>query len=458
MRHGQAPRRVVGLLLVVTILGLGGCGGGGTTSVALVEAPPELRERLSRFGVTPVYAGPARSPEISLLGQALFHDKILGGNKDISCGTCHLPGFGSGDGLPVSVGTGGVGLGAARVLGTGRRLIPRNAPPLFDRSSPQFESMFWDSRVNFYGSFLDSPAGAELPAELETVLDALVMFPVTSREEMRGEEGELAVDGQPNEIAEIPDEHFTEIWAALTRRLLAIDGYRTLFQAAYPSVPLESIGFQHAGLAMSSFIAGGFSLNESPFDRYVAGNSSALTARQAKGAMLFFGEAGCARCHNGPLLSDFDHHDAAVPQVGHGKDEESPEDFGRGRETGLVTDRYKFRTAPLRNVAVSGPWMHDGAFTTLEAAVRHMVSPALSLQNYDPSQLPSQFADTWLSDAAVQEAILANLDPLFRRPPDLTDDEVSDIAEFLHALTADSAGSLAGLTPASVPSGLPVDR
>ena len=124
--------------------------------------------------------------------------------------------------------------------------------------------------------------------------------------------------------------------------------------------------------------------------------------------------------------------------------------------TGNATDRYKFRTPPLRNVGLTGPWMHDGAFVTLRAAVQHGLDPATSLRNYDPSQLATDLQNTFQGDDATITAILQNLDPDVATPLNLAEREIDQLVGFLEALTDPAAADLSDVIPAAVPSGLPV--
>jgi cytochrome c peroxidase len=130
-------------------------------------------------------------------------------------------------------------------------------------------------------------------------------------------------------------------------------------------------------------------------------------------------------------------------------------DFGRERVTGDPNDRYKFRTPPLRNVAATSPWMHDGAFTNLEDIVRRHNDLVGSAMNYDVAQLEPLLQDTVRTDETP--TILATLDPDLS---DLTlsDDETDDLVAFLHALTDPAIFDLPATDiPDSVPSGLPLD-
>jgi len=401
---------------------------------------------------------PSPPPAKVALGRALMFDKELSGNRDIACATCHHPLLHTGDGLPLSIGTGGRGLGPARLRASGRAFIPRNAPEVFNRGADEWRTMFWDMRVSGDPQVgFTTPARDLLPPGLESVLAAQAMFPVTSRDEMRGHEGDRDVFGQPNELAEIADGDFRAIWDALMARLLAIPGYVEMFRAAYPETPLAEMGFQHAANAIGSFETAAWTLLDSPWDRYVDGDLSALSDEAKLGALLFFDKAGCARCHSGALFTDQQAHNIGVPQIGPGKGAEAPSDFGRARETGEEAERFAFRTPPLRNVALTGPWMHDGAYATLEAAVRHHLDPVRSLRDYDVGQLPPELRETFRGDETSVNAVLQTLDPAVSQPLVLSDREVNQLLTFLEALSDPRAADLREDIPASVPSGLPID-
>jgi cytochrome c peroxidase len=136
------------------------------------------------------------------------------------------------------------------------------------------------------------------------------------------------------------------------------------------------------------------------------------------------------------------------------------EDIGRQEVTLKAGDRFKFRTPPLRNVAHTAPYGHTGAYATLEGVIRHHLDPVNSYINWDSRQVlmpsdpdldPNDFvlrSDTVKSDAIKASNELA--------PSALTDSEIADLVEFLHALTDPASLDLRTLIPASVPSGLPV--
>jgi cytochrome c peroxidase len=144
-----------------------------------------------------------------------------------------------------------------------------------------------------------------------------------------------------------------------------------------------------------------------------------------------------------------------VPQLGPGKDE-SGLDYGRYLETGDPQDKFAFRTPPLRNVALTGPWMHNGAYTRLEDAVRHHFNAAEYLADYTGEHLPEQFKQTLQNDAELIAEIMATLDPLLVSEPEISSEEFDQLMAFLLAQTSPSALNLAYLVPDTVPSGLPI--
>ena len=420
-----------------------------TGGTALIT-PAIIRQLAAGRGIVPLPPRPYVRPALSKLGQALAFDKILSGNRDIACTTCHFPAFATGDGKSLSIGQGGIGLGPTRSHPQGV-FIPRNAPPLFNLSA--MKHLFWDGRVSVdaQGGF-HTPAGSQItPAMTRTfefgAVSALAMFPVTNRAEMRG--------ASANELAAIPDTDLQGIWAAIMRRLGAIPEYRGLFEAAYPGTRFEDLTFAHASNAIGGFIVDQFSFANSPWDRFLAGNDAALSQRQLLGAQTFL-TLKCSICHNGATFSDEQFHNVAVPQIGPGEGNGATllDDFGRLNVTGNTDDQYRFRTTPLRNVELTGPYGHDGAIMTLRGFVEHYSESDVKLFAYDPTQLEPALRGTLLPNATT---ILASRDTLLRGVV-LTSDLVDQLMDYMHALTDDAARNLSRSVPVRVPSGLKVDH
>ena len=121
--------------------------------------------------------------------------------------------------------------------------------------------------------------------QLEKALAAQAMFPVTSNDEMRGV-------GDENELADLAADDFAGIWSGLMVRLLSIDEYRGLFANAFPDIAEADLTFAHAANALAAFEIDHWSLTDSPFDRYLGGDDSALADSAKRGGLLFYGEAG----------------------------------------------------------------------------------------------------------------------------------------------------------------------
>lgn len=432
---------------------LSGCLDAGAPVVASLDS--DLDSALSGAGVYSITPPAPPAPALVELGRLLMFDKILSGNKNISCGTCHHPSYHSTDNLTLAIGTGGFHAGVTRQLRDGH-FSDRNTSDLYNRALPGWKSMFWDGRVARAGADFATPAGAELPPAMGSLLAAQAMFPVAERDEMRGHAGDTTATGEPNELALLSDGDWTGIWNGVMARVLAIPEYVALFRAAFPAVDSADLGFSHAAIAIAAFESASYTLLDSPFDRYLAGHRAALSGPAKRGALLFYGRGRCSTCHSGPFLTDQEFHNIAVPQLKRpGVDSL---DQGRGSTTGSPADRFAFRTPPLRNVSLTGPWMHDGVYTTLEAVVRHYRNPAQALANYDATQLDQRFRGLYQGNAADEERILSTLDPAMRGRVDLTEAEVTDLVAFLRSLTDPRALDQVRIIPGRVPSGLPVFR
>ncbi len=404
-------------------------------------------------------------PLISELGRLLFFDKELSGNRNISCATCHHPLAGTGDGLSLPIGEGGKALGVSRTTGRGsdkvHERVPRNAPPIWNLGARHFKTMFHDGRVTRgpkQPSGFVSPAGDLLPQGLDNPLSAQAMFPVTSGAEMAGQAGE-------NDIADAAATNdFELIWALLAERLQAIPGYVDLFVEAFPEInSAADIEYKHAANAIGEFEADVWRFDDSPFDRYLRGDKKAMSRAARKGMKLFYGSWGCADCHSGVLQTDLKFHSIGMPQIGPGKGDgaDGHEDFGRMRETGRAGDKYKFRTPTLRNVALSPPFGHAGAYNDLEAVILHHLNPAAAMSVYDMSQavLPSR-ADLDAIDGLVQnssrvDGIVASSELGATDIPRL-ERKMKYMMAFMHALTDPAALDMRADVPQSVPSGLRV--
>ncbi|MDA1015456.1 MAG: cytochrome-c peroxidase [Planctomycetota bacterium] len=417
---------------------------------------------LRAHNVAPIDRSPTFPDAQLRLGQALFFDPLLSGNRDVACATCHHPTLAGGDSLSLSVGTGTMTpsrIGPARISGRGRRFAPRNSPDLFNRGSRYWSSQFWDSRVAITpDGYAISPAKAQLPPGIMNLLALQAMFPVTSRDEMRGAIQDAYNPLHNNELAALGDKDWPAIWHLLMKRLLQVPGYQKLFMDAYNITlqDLHRLSFVQAANCIAAFETVAFSFDDSPFDEYMRGNLEALSNPQKRGGIVFYGKAGCGRCHSGPLLTDQQHYNLAVPHVGPGKDSKLGLDVGRYAETKDCRDLYAFRTPPLRNVTETGPWMHNGSISDLRGVVRHHLNPVRSLLTYNPESHLTQPAlkHAYSAKGGVIQQMIQGVD---LSPIAITRQEFDDLMQFLASLTAPNLHErLRATIPTSVPSGLPV--
>lgn len=403
------------------------------------------------------------------LGQLLFFDPILSGNKNIACSTCHHPNFATADGVSLSLGEGGKGLGPKRLPVDGKnrpeQRIPRNAPALFNLGAKEFQVMFHDGRLEAdsnRSSGIRTPLDDEMMLGFDSVLSAQSMFPVLSPDEMAGHYSE-------NEISKAvrmglitgPD----GAWQKISERVQKIPEYVELFQQAVPTVKnAGDIDFTDISNVLASFIASEWKAVNSPFDIFLSGNKGAISDKAKQGMKLFYGKANCSSCHSGTFQTDHSFHSIAAPEFGPGKIgrfESIPEDLGRMRVTGKEQDRYKFRTPSLRNVELTSPYGHNGAFASLQSVVEHHLNPAASLAKYSFDELvllPLKEQDA--KDLDI-ERFNSRITPLLKstelKPIQLSKLEVEQLITFLVTLTDLNRGKGILGTPQKVPSGLPVE-
>ena len=397
------------------------------------------------------------------LGQLLFYDPILSGNKEVACATCHHPSLGTGDGLSLSLGDGGKGLGNKRIVdyeNLPEQRVPRNAQPLFNLGAKQFKTLFHDGRVQVD---LSRPSGLRTPLEEEmvkgfsSIISAQTMFPVLSADEMAGHYSE-------NEISEAVRRGTLTgkggAWDLISKRVQAIPEYSDFFTDTYDHIETaQDIKFTDISNAVAAFMEFEWRSDTSPFDDFLQGRLD-LSISQEKGMELFYGKANCSSCHAGALFTDHQFHATGQPQVGPGKAarfQSHSRDLGRFRVTGNIKDKYAFRTPSLRNVELTGPWGHAGAYNELEAFLSAHIDPYLALANYDKSNVTLTKYDTndWkiMDDASEVKAIA---DSITIKPVMISEGEVTDLLAFLGTLTDTKAQKGRLGIPETVPSGLKI--
>ncbi len=259
-------------------------------------------------------------------------------------------------------------------------------------------------------------------------------------------------------------------------RINANESYRAAFKNAFPELKDDqAITFAMFGQAIAEFE---FSLTfmNAPIDRFARGESKAMTDAQKRGALVFFNKANCVQCHavaggSNELFSDFENHVAGIPQIAprfgaglgdvpfrNAKGEftdDGNQDFGTFDITEDASDIYKFRTSPLRNLAIQPAFFHNGSFISFAKALRHHLDALHRAKFYDP--VAQGVAPDLTQNTGPIEPVLGRIDPLLRKPVRLSANEFADLQAFLREGLLDPRalpGNLVSLIPAALPSGL----
>lgn len=433
------------------------------------EGLAQLRQALPVYGVEPLSPPAASRPAKVELGRMLFFEPELSGMRDTSCATCHRMEGATADGLSLSVGAGAITRDGVRTPGPELSFTNRNTPDLFNRGQSQWRTMFWDARIETlddgrivfhdrYPAYAPGNYFRVLPDEVDGILAAQALFPMTNRREMRGQAGSVDIFGAPNELAAVSTFDVESIWDGLMRRLRAIEGYRDLMAAAFADRAVEDVTIFDIGNALASFMTDSFSFYDSPWDRFVAGDDEALSDEALRGALLFYGEAQCAQCHGGSLFTDQGIYNLGIVPMTRGPEPLEYMDFGAAHRSHAGPEqRFYFRTPPLRNVELTAPYFHNGSVLTLEGVLEHKSDVLAGLWDYDASLLAREFRLQVHRDPEALGQVEATISPMAHLVPALEESEISDLVAFLKSLTSPSARNLEYLVPEQTPSGLPLN-
>jgi cytochrome c peroxidase len=432
--------------------------------------------------------GRSINPELANLGRLLWFDVTGGLHGDNTCGGCHSPTNGMGDTQSIAIGIQNNNLvGPHRGGSRNQRRTPTAANTAF------YPKLMWNGRFsapsgdpfnNSLGFLFPPPeAATKFPPNDPVITHLLIAqahIPPTEMVEVAGFTGTAGTvgprfdvfDDGKGTVVPLPDSsgfRNEPIRQAVLDRLNDSNSYRTLFSHLFPSVAAGgNIDFTMFGRAITEFE---FTLvfADAPIDQFARGQTEAMNLAQKRGALLFFGKAGCVACHavsgqSNEMFSDFEMHVAGVPQIapyfgfgegnvifdGLGEDE----DFGLEQITGDSGDRYKFRTSPLRNVALQPAFFHNGAFTKLKDAIRYHLDASDYARTY--------YAGTAGVDHDLRyrlgpiEPVLARIDARLVDLPHLSPEEFESLVSFVADALLDSRAqkqNLCKLIPASVPSG-----
>ncbi|HXH30133.1 MAG TPA: cytochrome c peroxidase [Bacteriovoracaceae bacterium] len=368
-----------------------------------------------------------KRPALFQLGEKLFNDQQLSGKSNISCQSCHSPQAFTADTLPLGVGEGSWGEGQVRRQ-QGGALLARHTPALFNLGFSDVTTLFWDGRVMKHpqGGWLTpepklngpAPELTHLSATLDSLLAVQALFPIANPEEMLGAGSKKTT---------------TQAWEEAAERIFKGpfgNTYLKQFQAAYPGVVNFNIG--HIANAIAEFQRHAFHSANTPWDNFLRGNTTGLSPRMLKGGVLFFTKAACINCHIGDHFTRFvNFQNIGIPQVGPGV--RNGDDKGRYEVSGRGSDLYKFRVPPLRNVAMTAPYMHSGVFKNLWEVIAHYNNSQTTFSTFewDPSNI--RYRDLLVLDTngTNQDNRERSLSGGFNRALALTAEEQKDLYCFV---------------------------
>ncbi|BDS14909.1 cytochrome-c peroxidase [Aureispira anguillae] len=358
------------------------------------------------------------------LGKLIFHEtafavnvKFSGSMKAISCATCHNSDAGFQAGMAQGIADGGIGFGTkgeARILDP---LCPLDSIDVQETRTPSILNVAYQKVMRWTGSM--GATGANEGTEA-----AWVGLPFAKNH--------LGYEGVETQSIVALKGHRQEIDPAVVNGTT----YKAMFDAAFPSVPVaERYTKKTAGLAIAAYSRTVLA-NQAPFQQWIRGDYTAMTENQKKGALLFFGKAGCYRCHNGPSLATEGFHALGVKDLyQHDKAPiyntsiDSVENLGRGGFTGKAADMYRFKVPQLYNVSDSPFEGHGGSFGSAREIIAYKNAGVAENPNVPTSQLS----------------------PLFV-PLGLTEEEMDQIADFIDEGLHDD--DLKRYVPTTLPSGL----
>lgn len=363
-------------------------------------------------------ANPITAEKVTL-GRLLYHETGIAvdpmkpeGEGTYSCASCHFASAGFQAGRFQGIGEGGSGIGTN---GLDRLRLDTYQPEELDVQpirSPTTLNVAYQELMLWNGQF--GAGGDNAGTETEWVYDTPL------------EANHLGYQGVETQAIAGLKVHRMGIEEALMADL----GYKGLFDAAFSDwSPADRYNRETAGLAIAAYERT-LLANRAPFQRYLEGKSGALSPAEKRGAILFFGEANCVSCHNGPALSSMSFHALGMndlDQCGEEVFKTPPNDgahLGRGGFTKLATDNYTFKTPSLYNMADSPFYGHGASFRSVREVVEYKNRGTAQNSRVPANSLSPEFQPLGLSQGDIEDitAFLENAlydAELLRYQPDM---------------------------------------
>ncbi len=355
-------------------------------------------------------ANPLTASKVSL-GKMLFYEPGFGveathpeNRRTFSCGSCHIPSAGFRPGRIQGIADGGLGIG---VNGEARMMSNVYVPSEIDAQGARPLSVLnvaFVTNTMWNGSFGSEGVNAGTEARWG------VADPGTAiNHERLG-----ALEGQNIEGLKVHR-------LLYTKELVEANGYKQFFDEAFPDVPTaERYTRKTASFAISAYLRS-LLTTEAPFQRWIKGDRAAMTEEQKRGAIVFFGKAGCVRCHNEPNLGSVTFQALGVEDLfengGLKTSQADLRNLGRGGFTGNPDDLYKFRVPQLYNLGDSGPYFHGSSKQTLEEVIEYFNNGVHENPRVPASQISPFFHPLGLNEEEKKDLVAFIRDGL--RDPNL---------------------------------------
>ncbi len=301
------------------------------------------------------------------LGQLLFHETATGGNPKIasmkatySCASCHHAAAGFSAGIRQGIGESGLGFG---INGNSRIInpnVPLDSVDIQPIRSPTILNVAYQDVMLWNGQFGGTGTNAGTEANWTNIPENFLGFEGVEVQAIKGQGvHRLLID----------------------KKFARIFGYKQMFNRAFPDIPREErYTTQNAALAIAAYERTVLP-NQSPWQKWLKGDVTALTNKEKRGAKVFFGKGKCYKCHTGPALNDkkfhafgmgdFDNSGTAVV-LGNVNFENVKK--GRGGFTQKQRDDYKFKTPTLYNLVDNGFFGHGGTFTSVRDVIEYKIN------------------------------------------------------------------------------------
>ncbi len=355
------------------------------------------------------------------LGSFLFHETGIGvaqkidkGQNMYSCASCHQSGAAFQAGIAQGIGEGGMGFGQ---LGEGRILdpdYPRDSIDVQPIRTPTILNSCYQTNLLWNGQFgaTGVNAGTEQYWTSGTPKEV----------------NHLGYQGLETQAIAGMEVHRLDVSEDLLKNL----GYKEMFDNVFADFPLEErYTRETAGLAIAAYERSVVA-NEAPFQKWLRAEGS-LSESELKGAILFFGEANCSKCHNGPALNSMEFHALGMKDLNHMdgpiiKDQDDGAKLGRGNFTNNADDYFKFKVPQLYNLDEFSFLGHGSSFSSIRDVIVYKNLAIAENEEVDPNQLASDFV-----------------------PLELTLNEINDLVAFVKNSLKDP--DLERYVPTSLPSG-----